>query len=143
MLVLLEFKTVVLPLPQLVEIVVEGLFGHADLGSSCLESVDALALGVHLLVEPTPVTHEVPRLPDCPFLHLLFLLGGIGRLGQSCSAVALLGGSEASESHLDGCVEEEFILEVQFLFEREESEVNVEFPGEIEIEDVAVGKVES
>jgi hypothetical protein len=59
-----------------------------------------------------------------------------------CWILCLLSGN-ASESNFDGAVEEEFILEVDLLFKGEASNMNVEFPVEVQIEEMAVVQIET
>lgn len=113
------------------QIIVQSFLCQAYFCCCRLQSVDALPVVIHLLIQPSPFSHKVSSLADSSLLNFFLLWSGVSGLGFACCMLTLLLPGEASEPDLDGCVEEKFILKIDFLFEWEEAKVDVEFPSEV------------
>ena len=136
----LEVKTIEFCLSELIVVVVECFLSQTNYLSCTVQSVKSFAVGVYGLVEFSPIINIIHGLSDGSFLDFTFGLGSIGDL--SCLGLLVLSGY-ATVSNFDGAVEEEFVFEIDDLFEGEETHVDVDFAGKIEVEEIAVVKVEA
>ena len=83
--VVLKIETVVLSLSQLIMVVIKSFFGKTHFISSCLESVESLAVVVNFLVELPPVVYIFCSLSNCSFFNFFFRLSVL-----CCSRTSLL-----------------------------------------------------
>lgn len=135
----LKVETVVLSLPKLIVVIIEGFLSEAHLCRSALKGVNSFAFLVDHLVKLPPVVDILHGLADGSFLDFLF---GFTRSGTGVLLGFAIGG-DAPISDFDCTVEKEFIFEVNYLFEGKLPDVHIEFPREIKVKEVAVVEVEA
>ena len=135
----MKLEAIILGLSNLKEVIIKGLLWDSYFICCWFKSVQSFSFVVNLFIELAPVIHILHGLPNCPFFDFFHWLSWWVDIGDFLFVFSIV----ASESDFDDVIEEEFILERDYLFEGELSDVNVNFSGVIEVEEMAVVEVEA
>lgn len=117
----LKVEAVVLRLPKLVVVIVESFLGEADFCCCSFKSIDSFAFLVNHFVELSPIIYELISFPDGSFFDFFLRF----RVGCPAAFLSLGVGGDIPISDFDGTVQEQFVFEVNYLFEGELTDVNV------------------
>ena len=138
--VLLEVKTVVFSLPELVVVVIKSFLCESNLISSTFEGVNSFSILVYHLVKLSPVINILHSLANGSFFDFSF---GLGLVRNLAAFSFLIFSGDISVANLDGAVEKQFIFEIDYLNKGEKSHMHIDFSDHIQVEKIAVIEIET